>query len=337
MRYGVVLPIQAIGVPLDQLLDDLIVESVTAEEAGFDAVFLPEFHQARGGAVVSPLIVGAAILQATTTLRFGPAVLATPLHHPVKLAENAIMLDWMSRGRFILGLGIGHQIPDFELFGADQPRRASMTEEALDVIEACLTGEPFGHEGRYYEARGQITPRPFTDPRPPIWMGSHAPAGLDRAARRADRWICDPQRDVDVVATLATRYRERCEHHGRPARVAMFREAWIGDSVASCRAVWGDHALAVHRLYYNVGAYQRRFEPWVDDVVERADFTFDRLAPGRFLCGSGDDIISTIGEWQESTGCDYLALRFRHPGGPGHPATVEAIRRFGAEVIGGGR
>lgn len=54
MEYGVVLPIQGIGQSLDDFLGELLTESQVAEEAGFDAVFLPEFHQARNGAVVSP-------------------------------------------------------------------------------------------------------------------------------------------------------------------------------------------------------------------------------------------------------------------------------------------
>ena len=60
----------------------------------------------------------------------------------------------------------------------------------------------------------------------------------------------------------------------------------------------------------------------------------DRLGPGRFLYGSGDDIRATVEEWEELTGVEYMALRFRQPGGPGHEATLEALARFGAEVIG---
>jgi hypothetical protein len=92
--------------------------------------------------------------------------------------------------------------------------------------------------------------------------------------------------------------------------------------------------MAVHRLYYNVGVYRRVFEPWVGEVTDRADFTLDRLAPGRFLYGSGAEIRDTAAEWSEITGAEHFALRMRHPGGPTHRQTLEAIRRFGDEVIG---
>jgi alkanesulfonate monooxygenase SsuD/methylene tetrahydromethanopterin reductase-like flavin-dependent oxidoreductase (luciferase family) len=333
VRYGLILPIQAIGVPLDQLFDELVEEAQAAEAAGFDAVFLPEFHQARGGALISPYLLGAALLQATQTVRFGAAVLAGPLHHPVRLAEDLLMLDWMSRGRVICGLGIGHQEPDFALYGMDRDERPAILEEVLEVREGCFSWEPFEHHGHFYDVAGHVTPGPYSDPRPEIWMGSHARAGLERAGRWADRWICDPQRDVQTVGRLADHYRAAAEDLGRPHSVALFREAWIGDSAQQCAREWGPHALAVHRLYYNVGVYRKVFEPWIDEVVDRADFTFERLAPGRFLFGSGDEIRAMVAEWEAVTGADYMALRMRHPGGPGHEATLEAIARFGAEVI----
>ena len=57
------------------------------------------------------------------------------------------------------------------------------------------------------------------------------------------------------------------------------------------------------------------------------------LAPGRFVYGNSDEVVATLQEWEQITGADYVALRMRHPGGPGHAETLEAIRRFGAEVI----
>ena len=139
---------------------------------------------------------------------------------------------------------------------------------------------------------------------------------------------------MTTIGRLASHYRQCADELGRPHRVALFREAWIGDDRSECEQVWASHALAVHRLYYNVGVYRRVYEPWVDEVAAREDFTLDRLAPGRFLYGSGAEICATVREWSEITGADYFALRLRHPGGPSHDQTLAAIARFGAEVIG---
>jgi len=133
VKFGLILPIQSQHESLDVLIDEIIEEAVAAEAAGFDACFLPEFHQAHGGAIVSPHLIGAAILRATTTLRFGAAVLAAPLHHPVRLAEELIMLDWMSKGRIIAGLGIGHQVPDFRAYGVDRDARGASASIHRDM------------------------------------------------------------------------------------------------------------------------------------------------------------------------------------------------------------
>jgi alkanesulfonate monooxygenase SsuD/methylene tetrahydromethanopterin reductase-like flavin-dependent oxidoreductase (luciferase family) len=334
VRFGLVLPIARADGGVTGLLSELAAEARAAERAGFDAILLPEFHQARGaGAVVSPLLVLAHLAAHAPGIRVGTAVLAGPLHHPVRLAEDAIMLDHLTGGRLVLGLGIGHQEVDFAAFGVPHDRRAEVLEEMLDVLDAAFSGEPFVHDGRHLRVESVgITPLPLTLPRPEIWIGAHSPSGLDRAARRADRWIADPQRDVATIARLAGDYRARCAEHGTAPRIALFREAWIADDRARAAREWGPHALAVHRLYWHVGAYRPRLEPWSAGIA-RDEFTLDRVAPGRFLMGSGAEIRAEAAAWAEETGADYLALRFRHPGGPPHEAVVEALARFGEEVI----
>lgn len=334
LRFGLVLPIQSVEDDLATLAEQLAGEVRAAERAGFDSVLLTEFHQARGGALVSPLVVLARLIGDTTTIRFGTAVLATPLHHPVRLAEDVVMLDHLTRGRVVLGLGIGHQHPDFRLYGVDRSTRVSRTEEAVAIMEQCFSGEPFSFAGEHFDMAGHVTPKPYSTPRPLFWMGAHSTAGLDRAARLADMWLCAPERGIDSAAVLAERYRAACRRNGSTAQVGLFREAWIGDSAEECERDWAPYAMQVHRLYYNVGVYLEEFEPWVTDVADRADFTLERVGPGRFLYGAAAEITDTVMQWQAQTGASYLALRLRQPGGPGHDATMTAIERFGEEVIG---
>ncbi len=331
--FGLVLPIQGDSGDLDQHLEELREEVHAAESAGFDAVFLPEFHQAHGGAIVSPLLTLGWLTAGTTRIKLGTMVLATPLHDPVRLAEDVLMLDHATRGRVVLGLGTAHVPVDFELYGRPRARRGAITDEVLDILERCWSNRPFEYVGEFFQRKGHVTPAPFSHPRPPLWIGAHGPKGLARAAERADAWICDPERDIDVVARLADRYREQASAFGRPARIALFREAWIGDSRAECEERWAPHPMKVHRLYFNVGVYLEEFEPWVNDIHSRDDFTLERLAPGRFLYGDDAEVRDTAKEWLERTGADYMAVRMRHPTGPSHVETLIAIERFGRAVI----
>jgi alkanesulfonate monooxygenase SsuD/methylene tetrahydromethanopterin reductase-like flavin-dependent oxidoreductase (luciferase family) len=332
-RFGLVCPIQSRDAELDALLAELQEEVLAAERAGFDAFFFPEFHQAHGGALISPMLIGAWLAARTTRIRFGGLVLAGPLHDPVRLAEDALMLDWATSGRVIIGIGSAHLPLDFELYGRPRAKRQLILDEMLDVMELCFAGEPFQYDGRFFQRRGHVTPRPFTTPRPPLWIGAHGPRGLRRAAERADAWVCDPQRDIDAVGRLAAEYSAAADASGRQSQVVLFREAWIADSAEECAEVWAPHAMKVHRLYYNVGVYLPEFEPWVTEVQAREDFTLDLLAPGRFLYGGPDEVRETARQWLQRTGADYMAVRMRHPTGPSHDETLEAIAAFGRHVI----
>jgi alkanesulfonate monooxygenase SsuD/methylene tetrahydromethanopterin reductase-like flavin-dependent oxidoreductase (luciferase family) len=332
-RFGLICPIQDRDCDLATLLEQLRAEVLAAERAGFDAFFLPELHQMNGGALVSPLLVLAWLGSQTTTIRMGPLVLAAPLHDPIRLAEDAMMLDWATRGRLILGLGVAHVPPDFTLYGRDRARRGQTLDELLDLVDLALSGEPFDYAGEIFQRAGQVTPGAYTRPRPPLWVGAHAPRGLRRAGERADGWISDPQRDIDHLRGFADTYRAAARAAGRPAHVALFRDGWIGATEAEAREQWAPHAMRVHRLYYNLGTYLPEFEPWVDHVRAREDFTLDVLAPERFLFGGPREVRDLAGDWLERTGADYIAIRMRQPGGPGHAATLAAIERFGAEVI----
>src|ERR1700744_6401158 len=228
MRFAVVLPIQDTQEPLVVLLDQLRAEVRAADEAGFDAFFLPEFHQTRAGGIVSPLLTGAALAEGTHRIRVGQAVVPGPLHHPVRLAEDVAMLSWLTRGRALLGVGVGHLPPDFDLYDVGRDTRFGRLRDLLDVIDAAWSGEPFDVTGTYGRWRGQVTPAPYEGPRPEVVMGAHGPRGLALAGQRADLWLSDPQRHVDVVATLAGQGRAAARGAGRGVRGGVFRGACVG-------------------------------------------------------------------------------------------------------------
>ncbi|RPH75004.1 MAG: LLM class flavin-dependent oxidoreductase, partial [Candidatus Rokuibacteriota bacterium] len=101
------------GEHLDRCIDEAIAEAQLAEASGFDSCFFGEHHQDRDGFLPSPLIVATAVAARTTRLRVGTSVILLPLHHPVRVAEDVITLDLVSRGRVVLGVGIGYQPADF--------------------------------------------------------------------------------------------------------------------------------------------------------------------------------------------------------------------------------
>jgi alkanesulfonate monooxygenase SsuD/methylene tetrahydromethanopterin reductase-like flavin-dependent oxidoreductase (luciferase family) len=142
------------GEQLDRCIDEVIAEAQLAEASGFDSCFFGEHHQDHDGFLPSPLIVATAVAARTTRLRVGTSVILLPLHHPVHVAEDVITLDLVSKGRVILGVGIGYQPADFRAFSVPMEDRAGRFEESIEILRLCWAGEQFSFRGKLLHARG---------------------------------------------------------------------------------------------------------------------------------------------------------------------------------------
>jgi len=185
------------GEHLDRCIDEVIAEAQLAEASGFDSCFFGEHHQDKDGFLPSPLIVATAVAAHTTRLRVGTSVILLPLHHPVRVAEDVITLDLVSKGRFILGVGVGYQAADFRAFAVPMEHRVALFEEGVEIMRQCWTGERFSFRGKHYTLEDvQIRPRPFQRPAPPLWIGASVPAAARRAGRLADAFVGTPSMDL---------------------------------------------------------------------------------------------------------------------------------------------
>lgn len=181
------------GDDLDRAIDEVIAEAQLAEASGFDSCFFGEHHQDADGFLPSPLIVATAVAAHTRRLRVGTSVILLPLHHPFRVAEDAITLDLVSKGRLVLGVGIGYQSADFRAFSVPMEHRVGLFEEGVEIIRKCFTGEPFSFRGKHYTLEDvQIRPRPFQRGGPPLWIGASVPAALRRAGVMADAFVGTP-------------------------------------------------------------------------------------------------------------------------------------------------
>src|SRR3990170_5010778 len=125
-EYGIFLHVADRGRDdLHGLFEEVCAEAQLAEEVGFGSCMIAEHHQSLGGHFPSPLVWAAGIAARTTRIKIGPSVLLLPLYHPVHVAEDAAMVDIISGGRLILGLGIGYQDVDYAAFGMLPRERVS--------------------------------------------------------------------------------------------------------------------------------------------------------------------------------------------------------------------
>jgi alkanesulfonate monooxygenase SsuD/methylene tetrahydromethanopterin reductase-like flavin-dependent oxidoreductase (luciferase family) len=166
-----------------------------AEALGYEDVWLSEHHFAEDGYCPSPLTVGAAIAVQTHRIAIGQSVFLLPLHNPLRVAEDAAVVDILSAGRLLFGPALGYRPFEFETLGSPRKQRASIFEEALEVIVQAWTQPEVNFEGRHFSYRNvKVRPQPVQKPRPPIWIGGLSRAAVHRAARLGDGLIAGGRR-----------------------------------------------------------------------------------------------------------------------------------------------
>ena len=170
--------------PLDRFYEDRLQLVEAYDRAGFYGYHVAEHHATPLGVAPSPGVWLAAVAQRTKRLRFGPLVYLLPLYHPIKLLEEICMLDQMSGGRMMLGVGRGISPIELRYYGLDPDAAPAMYAEALEVILRGMTCQELNFEGKYYHYRDvPMELAPFQRPHPPLWYGLGRPEAVPWAAR----------------------------------------------------------------------------------------------------------------------------------------------------------
>jgi alkanesulfonate monooxygenase SsuD/methylene tetrahydromethanopterin reductase-like flavin-dependent oxidoreductase (luciferase family) len=151
------------------VIDEAVAEAVATEKLGLDAVWLAEHHFDGMCAYVDPIVFAATVAAKTSRVDIGFAVVQASLHHPLRLAEQIALLDHLTKGRLIAGLGRGSMYNDyeyeaFEIAPADSGARHDEIEE---IILKCFAGARVAHKGRFWNFEiPSLRPRPYTQPHP---------------------------------------------------------------------------------------------------------------------------------------------------------------------------
>jgi alkanesulfonate monooxygenase SsuD/methylene tetrahydromethanopterin reductase-like flavin-dependent oxidoreductase (luciferase family) len=214
-----------------------------ADARGFDSITLSEHHGVDDGFLPSPLLVAAAMAGRTQRIHFSISALLAPLYDPVKLAEDLAVLDLLSRGRVSATLGMGYRREEYAMFGRAFEERGKLLDEWLDVLLRAWRGERFTWQGRSVE----VTPRPFTQPHPPIYVGGQSRRGALRAARFGLGY--QPASNDPEAETL---YREECKRRGVPPQLrppGTGEMIWVSRDPDRTWSQIGEHLLYEARVY----------------------------------------------------------------------------------------
>ena len=230
MRVGVFLFHESRDPSADgQVIDEAVREAKLAEDEGMDAVFLAEHHFDGNCVYVDPPTFAAALAMATSRIKIGFAVLQTSLYHPLRMAEQISLIDHLSKGRLIVGLGRGSLVNTHEYSGYQiEPESAQERFEEIEkILLQCWTQEKVVHAGKYWNFEiPMLRPRPFTKPHPQI-LRSVASEGSLMAQARAGR-------PVIMAAATAKGAARNIDTYRRAAQEAGIRADKIDHAISQC-------------------------------------------------------------------------------------------------------
>ncbi len=276
------------------------------DELGFDEAWIGEHHSAGFEIIASPEVFIAAAAPRTRHIRLGTGVSSLPYHHPLVLADRMVLLDHLTRGRVMLGVGPGALPSDAFMMGIEVARQRDMMEEALEAILALLRDDgPVTRETGWFALRdARLQLRPYTHPHFEVAVAAQvSPAG----PRAAGRFGCSllslgatTQGGFDVLGSHWQVVEERAEQFGAtpdrrtwrlvgPVHVAETREQAYAD-VRYGLADWVGYFREVAAL---------PLAPESDDSVELADAM---NGSGFAVIGTPDDAAAQITRLIEQSG-----------------------------------
>ena len=274
---------------------------------GFDEAWTGEHHSAGWETIASPEIFIATAAERTKHIKLGTGVVSIPYHHPLMVANRMVLLDHLTRGRVMMGVGPGALVSDAHMLGIDPPDLRRRLDEGLGIIIRLLTEtEPITYESSWFTLRDALLHlRPYTQPHFPISVAAaQSPAGMVMAGKHgAGVLSVSVVRGGAYVSNLRDFWataKEVAAEHGN----TMNRDDW--------RLVMHVHLAesrkeAIEQVRVAAGRYQREyFEGTVglDAAVDGpADKIIDAMGErGAWCVGTPDDLVEAINSLDEQSG-----------------------------------
>ena len=285
----------------------LIAEQAELAEAmGYQSIWLPESHFLDRGACPSPLLPLAAAAARTSSIKLATTSYLLPVRHPVHVAEDVAVLDRISQGRVILGLGRGFRRALFDVFDIPIKEKRELFEANLETILKAWAGEPVSCNGTESVT---LAPRPLQIPHPPLWLAAFGPKAVGQAGRLGFPYLASPIEPYERLLENYSLHRQTLRQHGHDDSIAvpLMRTVFVSknrDSLAIARMALERQAAELARS--PAVAFRRsenvRLEDWA-------------------LVGNPDEVARAVERYRQNLGMTHLIAR-------GHIPQVE-----GAELL----
>jgi alkanesulfonate monooxygenase SsuD/methylene tetrahydromethanopterin reductase-like flavin-dependent oxidoreductase (luciferase family) len=195
-----------------ELYRQVMRQTELAEALGYDTMFCAEHHFHEYGVVPDPAVMLAALSQRTSRIRLGTAISILTFHDPRRIAETYSMLDLMSGGRLVFGVGSGYLAHEFVGYDADPKEKRDRFNENLALVKRLMAGESFAYRGRFSKGdKVVLNVLPHRGKVPPIYVAILAREGAYHVGKQGDRIFTVPYascKDFADIGTMLAEYRK---------------------------------------------------------------------------------------------------------------------------------
>jgi len=320
------------GAPLGSFLDERLRLIEVIEQAGFGAYHLAEHHSSPLGMASSPSVFLASAIQRTSKIKLGPLVYVLPLYHPLRVYEEICMLDHLSKGRFMLGVGRGGALVEHQRYGIEPTNASGLYHEAFAVIMRAFESDVLNFEGKFFNFKDfVIQAKPYQLPHPPIWYGAPTPDAIAWAVPKA----------INVVSlgpsaralAISDRYRKDWRELGRAEadlpRIGITRHVVVAETDAQAeriaKAAYPRWRAAMEFLWKRSGQ---------DFLLKEIyPLEFEALqAIGHGIAGSPATVRDYVGKLEREAGINYMLCQMVF-GDMNFDDASHSIKLFGREVM----
>ncbi len=285
----------------------LCEQAELAEQCGYHSFWLPESHFAGPTSVPEPIVLLAAVAARTTTIKLGTTSYLLPIRNALQAAEQVAVLDQLSGGRLILGLGRGFEKNMLSAFDVNPTEKRELLNRNLDVMKAAWAGGIVGSQ-----AIGAVmSPLPVQKPHPPIWMAAFGPKALAQAGKMGTPYLASPMESLQQLKENYEIYNTALDQNSqpRPSEIVLMRTIFISDDKALCKQVTRDLAQLASTLKFG------------NTAMEAA-----------WIVGNADEVASEIHEYQEQLGMNYLIVARPRIKGLSRQCAEQSMRALAAMV-----
>jgi alkanesulfonate monooxygenase SsuD/methylene tetrahydromethanopterin reductase-like flavin-dependent oxidoreductase (luciferase family) len=292
-------------------LKDMSEQVRMARQSGFSSLWVPHHYLTHPMQMLAPVPMLAYLLRDAEGMTIGTNILIMPLLHPVHVAEDAVTLDLLSGGRYVLGIGVGYRDTEFQTFNVPLKERAQRMNESIEIMRRLWIEDKITHNGKIFKIDDLgIGLKPQRKGGPPIWLAAVVDAAVKRAAQLGDAWLITNFAHLSVLMPQMVMYRRLLAEAGKefPAEAPITRECYIGSTHAKaleeCKAA----------LQYKYGAYSSWGLDKQSKGAESFEQPFEEFVKDRFIIGDKAFVKDEIQRYHALLGVNHFIMRVQWPG-----------------------